>query len=248
MRLVRMEEAEFSKLAATEDRMWYFRGLHALVEWRLASAFPGATAEVLDCGCGTGGLIRRMAAVHPRWRWTGVDLSPLACAFARERTTARICEGSAMALPFDSNRFDAVVLADVLYHLDDDRKALGECHRVLRPGGCVVVNVPAHPWLWSYHDVAVHGRRRYRRAEVIEKLNAAGFTESKATHWNALLLPMIVARRKLWPAPAGGSDVQSCSPAVEALGRAALAIERSCLRAGGRFPFGSSIFASALRP
>ena len=125
MRLVRMEEAEFSKLAATEDRMWYFRGLHALVEWRLASAFPGATAEVLDCGCGTGGLIRRMAAVHPRWRWTGVDLSPLACAFARERTTARICEGSAMALPFDSNRFDAVVLADVLYHLDDDRKALG---------------------------------------------------------------------------------------------------------------------------
>jgi SAM-dependent methyltransferase len=149
-----------------------------------------------------------------------------------------------LELPFANGTFDAVVLADVLYHIDDDETALRECQRALKAEGCVVVNVPAHRWLWSYHDVAVDGRRRYRRCEVQAKLLNAGFCRPYATHWNTLLLPLIFARRKLLPPTKGGSDVQSYSPALEVIGRTALAAERVFLGRGGRFPLGSSILAT----
>jgi len=243
-----MEDAEYRKLAAVEDRMWYFRGLHALIERELTVAAVGRGLAVLDAGCGAGGLIRRLAPGHLDWTWSGIDLSPLACALARERTAAQIVEASVGALPFAAESFDAVVSADVLYHLDDDAAALREAARVLRPGGVVVVNVPAFPWLWSYHDEAVHGRRRYRRRELQDKLRAAGLEPLRATYWNTLLFPLVVARRKLWAAPAGGSDVQVYSAPVEGLGNLALGLERAWLGAGLRLPWGSSVFAVGRKP
>ena len=137
------------------------------------------------------------------------------------------------------------MLADVLYHLDDDGAALREAFRVLRPGGLVIATVPAYPWLASYHDIAVEGQRRYARGEILRKLGAAGFGEARATHWNALLLPFTVIRRKLLPAPAAGSDVRRYSAPIEAMGCAFMACERAWLRVFGRLPFGVSIFATA---
>jgi hypothetical protein len=123
-----------------------------------------------------------------------------------------------------------------------------EFFRVLRPGGLVVLNVPAYPWLWSYHDEAVHARRRYGRREVLAKLRAAGFAEARATHWNALPFPLVVARRKFFPAPRDGSDVRLFPAPVEAGFRAAMALERAWLGVGGALPFGSSILAVAHKP
>ena len=136
-----MEESEYRKLAQVEDRMWYFRGLHGLAERALGGAL-GAAAQILDAGCGTGGLIRRLGPAHPGWAWTGIDLSPVACALARERTTADIRLGSVTELPFGERSFDAVVSCDVLYHVEDDGAALREAARVLRPGGRLRLGVP----------------------------------------------------------------------------------------------------------
>lgn len=305
-----MENDEYLKLAEVEDRMWYFRALHAHVRRELERAFGGSAGggskakggkdaagaphpqqthaagapnpdltdvaathpdlkdaagapdpqtmsagtrdiRILDAGCGTGGLIRRMQAIRPEWRWTGLDVSPLACDLARRLNGesglggVEICEGSVTKLPFDDGSFDAVVSADVLYHVDDDREALREFFRVLRPGGAVVVNVPAYRWLWSYHDEAVHARRRYARGEVLAKLDEAGFGEARATYWNTLPFPLIVARRKLLPAPRNGSDVRLYPPLVEACFNAAMALERAWLGGVGRLPFGSSVLAVA---
>lgn len=226
--------------------MWYFRALHAHVRAALAE-FTGREAAMLDAGCGTGGLMRRLAD-EARWRWTGVDISPIAVGLARERAPrAEVCAASVTTLPWAERSFDAAVSADVLYHLDDDAAAVRELRRVLRPGGVLVVNVPAHPWLWSYHDVAVEGRRRYTRAGVRRLLEEAGFAVERLTHWNTLLLPAIALRRKCLPAPRGGSDVQRAAGPVEAVLRGVMAVERAWLRAGGRFAAGSSILAAGRR-
>ena len=235
-------------MAAVEDEMWFYRALHAHLERHLIAARGESTSRVLDAGCGTGGLIRRLAVRHPNWTWTGIDLEPLACDLARARCRAEIVPGSVPALPWAEASFDAVVSADVLYHLDDDRAALRECHRVLRPGGTLVINVPAHRWLWSYHDVTVHGRRRYVRSEIAAKLHEAGFRSIQTTHWNTLPLPLILARRKLLPPPESGSDVRLYPAPVEALLRGAMAVERGWMRAFGALPVGSSLLAVGVKP
>lgn len=263
-----MNVDEYRKLAEVEDRMWYFRALHAHVERALASGLGARGAAILDAGCGTGGLIRRLGGRHATWSWTGIDVSPVACAIARQRLTqpagsisaaaprsaddvsppVNVIEGSVVNLPFGDGTYDAIVSADVLYHVDDDRAALAEFHRVLRPGGTLVLNVPAYQWLWSYHDVAVHSRRRYSRPDVLERLATAGFATSRATYWNAIPFPLVVTRRKLLPAPKEGSDVHLFPPPVEAAFNSAMAVERVWLGAFGRLPFGSSVFAVARKP
>jgi SAM-dependent methyltransferase len=240
-----MEAAEYRKLADVEDQMWYFHALHGHIE-RAVGASGRPDLRVLDAGCGTGGLIRRLSPRHPSWRWTGVDLEPLAVDLARGWTSgADVRQASVTALPFGDATFDVVVSADVLYHVDDDEAALGEFFRVLRPGGRFVMNVPAYRWLWSYHDDAVHSRRRYGRGEVLGKVQRAGFRGVRATHWNAIPFPLVVVRRKFFAAPAGGSDVSLLSFPIEAAFRAAMALERAWLEGFGSLPFGSSIFAVA---
>ena len=111
----------------------------------------------------------------------------------------------------------------------------------------MVINVPAYMWLWSYHDVAVHSRRRYGRSEMQRKLAKAGFGEIKTTFWNMLPLPLVIARRKFWPAPKSASDVQVFSPRVEAAFRWMMRRESSRLERGRTLPAGSSILAVARR-
>jgi hypothetical protein len=120
--------------------------------------------------------------------------------------------------------------------------------RVLRPGGFVVLNVPAYQWLWSYHDVAVHSRRRYSRGELLAQLRIAGLVRARATHWNTLPFPLIVLRRKLLPAPREGGDVKLYPATIEAGFNAMMALEQAWVRGGGWLPFGSSIFAVAGKP
>jgi SAM-dependent methyltransferase len=244
-----VQPEEYRRMAAVEDDMWFYRALHAHLERELSCATGDQrVSNLLDAGCGTGGLIRRLEQRHPQWKWTGVELEPLACELARTRCAAGIVQGSLLALPFAENTFDAVVCSDVLYHIDDDVAALREIFRVLRPGGVVVINVPAHRWLWSYHDVATHARRRYERREMLGKLGVAGFAGVRATHWNTLPLPLVIVRRKLLPAPRGGSDVRRYGRLVEWLFSAAMGVERGWLRWGKRLPFGSSILAVGSKP
>jgi SAM-dependent methyltransferase len=243
-----METDEYRKLAEVEDRMWYFRALHAQIEQELAAVLGDGLVRILDVGCGTGGLIRRLARRHAGWTWTGLEASPVACALARARTGAPVVEAAAEHLPFANGRWDAVVAADVLYHLEDDAAALREIFRVLRPGGLLVANEPAYPWLWSYHDEAVHGRRRYRRRQLRDRVVAAGFEVARATYRNAVAFPFVVLRRKLLPPPRGGSDVHLGPPPVEAALRIAAGAERTWLRRVGDLPFGSSVLVCGRKP
>jgi ubiquinone/menaquinone biosynthesis C-methylase UbiE len=246
--VVGMEEAEYHKLAAVEDRMWYFRSLHRYVHRLLRRRLGAGPCDVLDAGCGAGGLIRHLQQWDPAWRITGIDRSPVACGLARARCRASIVEGSVTALPMDAAAFDAIISADVLYELDEPAAALREFHRCLRPAGWIVVNVPAYRWLWSYHDVAVHTKHRFVRREIARLLAAAGFGVEFNTHWNALTLPLIGARRKLFARTGDTSDVKQYPAPVEVMLRGVMSVEHAWIRLGGRWAWGSSILAVGRKP
>lgn len=243
-----MQLDEYRKLAEVEDRMWYFRALNRRHAHWLARLLPVGPARVLDAGCGTGGLIKALHAANPAWRATGLDFMPLACALARERTGAEIVQGSIMELPFADGSFDAVVSADVVCQVEDGALALREFARVVRPGGVVLVNVPAFRWLWSYHDDTCETKHRYTRPELAGLFRAAALTVDFASYANLLPLPLIAARRKLFRPAHPTSDVQLYPALIEG-GFAALAgLEFAWQRAGLPSPVGSSVFVAGRKP
>jgi SAM-dependent methyltransferase len=242
-----MQPEEYRKMAAVEDEMWYYRALHRHVVGVLERAVrPGAA--VLDAGCGTGGLLKRMRAADHGWRLAGLDLSPLACELARERTGAVVVEGSVTELPFGADSFEAITSCDVLCQIEHAADALDEFYRCLRPGGVAVVNVPAFMWLWSYHDEAVQSKRRFDRAELTALFRAAGFQVGWSSYWNMLPFPLTVVRRKLFPPSASGSDVRLYPAAVEAIFNTMMMFEHDWMGAAGPLPLGSSVLAVGVKP
>jgi len=239
---------EYRKLAAVEDRMWYFRALRRrVIHWveRLGGSAPH---RVLDVGCGTGGLIRTMQAAHPEWRCTGLDVMPLACELARERAGGvEIVQGSILELPFSDVSFDVVIGADVICQVVDSARAVRELARVTRPGGVVVVNVPAYRWLWSYHDEQSQTQKRYTKPELVQEFCQAGLSVATAGYANLPVLPLIAARRKLLPAPRSRSDLCPQSQPVERILRTLTDLEFVWQRAGLNSPAGSSVFAAGQR-
>ncbi len=243
---------EYLRLAEVEDRHWYFRSLHAHARRELQARLRGDTAaSVLDAGCGTGGFIRRVAPALPRWTWSGVDFMPLACRLAQSRLpNAVIREGSITALPFADASFDAVTALDVVSQVQfpqETRLAFAEFGRVLRPGGVLVLNVAAYPWLWSYHDEACQTRHRFASRELVDLAESAGLNVELLTHWNALTFPLIVARRKVF-LRAEGSDVRLLPSAIDRVLGAVMKVEHTWLSGGGRWAWGSSLLLVASRP
>lgn len=234
-----MDPAEYARMDEAEQRMWWYRALHA----RLLDALAGIDGPILDAGCGTGGLLARLAP-HPLLY--GVDLAPQAAARAAAKSAAAVACGSVAALPFPDGCFAAAASADVLCHAAvDPAAALGELHRVLRPGGRLVLNLPAYQWLLSAHDRRVHNTRRVTAATLERWLVNAGFVAIRVRYWNTLLLPAMVVRRKFRAKGAFSSDVAVFLPLMEAFFHAVCALER---RIGLPWPVGGSVLAIAERP
>ena len=244
-----MQAEEYRKMAGVEDRMWYFRALHRHVLRSLRSSLPAATTvNVLDAGCGTGGLLRRLTEAEPAWRLAGLDFSPLARDLARERTGLDVAEGSITAMPFADASFDAIVSCDVVCQVTDAAVALREFHRCLRPAGIVVLTMPAYQWMYSYHDREVANLRRYDCGEVNAMLREAGFAIGFSTYWNMFPFPLAVVRRKIFPPKTPDSDVRLFPAPVEAAFNGLMAVEHGWLRAGFRMPFGNSVLTVAQKP
>ncbi|MBV9553890.1 MAG: class I SAM-dependent methyltransferase [Alphaproteobacteria bacterium] len=228
----------------TEDRLWWFAAVHANVLRLYRRLAPDG--RLLDAGCGTGGLLARLAREHPDSAAVGLDASETACRWAMDKSGRPVCRGSVDTLPFDDGAFAAIVSVDVLCHRGvDERRALEQFQRCLTAGGILIVNLPAYRWLMSRHDAAVYNARRYTRRQVLRLLRAAGLQPVFASYWNMLLFPAMVVTRKLLPG--GGSDVRRQPAMVDALCRAATGVERGLFAAGLRLPFGGSILAVAAK-
>lgn len=176
-----------------EDTHWWYVALHEKI---LAEACAeGRSLQMLDAGCGTGGLLKFMA---PYVDAVGIDVSELAVIHAKARgMQAHIADLNSIEL--GDEKYDLITCIDVLYHMrvKDDKTVLNKLHTALRPGGMIIINAPAYEFMRGPHDEAVHTARRYTRRSLIRAIRQAGFHVHYATYRVCSLLPLIMFRRLL---------------------------------------------------
>lgn len=240
-----MDTREYDLMDAAEEAMWWYRAMHA----RILALLP-ETGRVLDAGCGTGGFLKRVRDARPGLQLAGLEYFPDAARRAGEKSGAEVLAGSINALPYADGAFDVVSSLDVMCHMAvDEPVALAEIHRVLAPGGMVVMNLPALPWLRSAHDIRVHTARRYTRASATKAFAQAGFTQIRARYWNTLLLPLMIIQRKLLARDADApSDVMHFKPWLDRTFFAVTEVERLLAAPGIPFSLGGSVIVTARRP
>jgi SAM-dependent methyltransferase len=183
-----MDEGLYGRFFAIEERYWWSVGTRRLFFALLDQLGLRRDARVLDVGCGTGIMLRELAERFDAA--AGIDYSGLALEFCRQRGLRRLARGDATRLPYASEALDLVLALDVVEHLDDDAGCVAEMARVCRPGGHVLVHVPAFPFLWSDKDVLNHHRRRYRRAALRTLIEATGLEVRHLTHFNSTVFPL----------------------------------------------------------
>ena len=194
-----MLDHEYETMRRVEDTYWWYRVLRALTAAAVARHFrTDAEACVLDAGCGTGGTLETLRHTSATWRLHGFDYSPLAVAHSKERGFPDVKSGSVNAMPEHDAAYDAVVSLDVLccggVEVDS---AFGEFRRVLKPGGILVLNLPAFPALQGRHDIAVNSARRFTAENLHRLLVTHGFELVTLHYWNAWLFLPILAWRQI---------------------------------------------------
>lgn len=243
-----MKPAEYRRMFEAEESQWWYAGQREVAAALLAPAVDASSGlRLLDAGCGTG---YNLVALGRLGSALGIDLSPEALRFCRERGV-RAARASLLALPFGDAAFDVVTSFDVIYHdwVEDDRAAVAEMARVLRPGGHLLLRVPALEALRGAHDVEVFSRHRYTRPELRSLMESCGLSVLRATYCNALLFPVLLARRTLDRVlRREGSDVGFLPPLLETSFRRALAVEAALVRRGVSFPIGASVVVLARKP
>ncbi|MBX7221258.1 MAG: class I SAM-dependent methyltransferase [Blastocatellia bacterium] len=213
-----MNPAEYHALARIDRTHWFYVGKRAIVRWWL-ERFLHLTPDslLIDAGMGTGTWLEEMGTVC---RILGLDSSPESLAIARPRIQALggdVLQTTLDRIDLPDGTATVVTMLDVLEHLDDDLTALREAIRLTRPGGLVVVTVPALRWLWSDWDVVLHHRRRYHLQEFRLLISQPEVEVLHCAYFNSLLLPLVFLVRmwrKVFPPKAGAPRAEDRIPAA----------------------------------
>ena len=251
-----MNPREYDTLYRIEDSYWWYRGMRRIARRFVPELFRfAAGARLLDVGCGTGANLAHMReASSGSARMVGLDLSLAALRLCRRRSLTLLVCGSAEALPFGEEVFEAVTCHDLLYTVPRDEAALGESFRVAKKGALLYVTAAAFDWLKGEQDIATHGLRRYTEKEMRNKVRRAGFNVEGASYANALLVgPVFLVRRiRALLAPTSKkeeavSEFHFAPPAINSLLTAILGLEAR-LAAHVRLPVGSTLLMRARKP
>lgn len=208
-----------------EEHHWWFVGRRRIVLSTLERyLLPNKRLAVLDAGCGGGATLESLGRYGSA---TGLELKEEAVDYARGRGR-NVFQGSIEALPFEDESFDLTLALDVIEHVPDDSRAIQELYRVLRPGGSLLVTVPALMLLWSAHDEANGHYRRYTVGGLRGRVEAAGFEVVTATYFNTLLFPLVLSLRTFWKAhpKRTASDVSEVPPPLNTLLAGLFSLER----------------------
>lgn len=250
-----MEKIEYQIMYEKENTFWWYRGLHSLVMQEIEKIKNNNdNFAILDAGCGTGRMLELLKdKYNNEINYTGIDFSEDAIAFCHKRGLSNVTEASVTDIPANDNSMDLIISLDVIYHqgVSDDVAALKEFERILKPGGSLILNLPAYEFMKSNHDAAVHTARRYTSKTLKEKLNAAGLSCEKITYRNTILFPAAFAVRmlqKILPEKSDNkskSDLKDMPEIVNNIFAGMLDIENKIINHGLKFPFGLSLFCIA---
>ena len=244
-----MEPDEYTRLARYEQWYWWYVAQRETIARTIEMLGPRPKAKLLDAGCGTG-QCGALLAKRFKLEVFGVDASGHAAALWNGDSSIKRCVASINTLPYSDSTFDLVLSMDVLDCCGvNQQRAVSEMARVLKLGGHVVLIVPAHPWLRSRHDQAVHSAGRFTRPALTRLLATAGLVIEQMRHLFAALLPLIVAKRLLDRLRSNRRPRSDLTALPAPLNRLLLAAARFESRITQRvsMPFGSSILTVARR-
>ena len=243
-----MTADEIHKIAAIEQRQWWYRGTREICFSLLEPFIDGRPPlQILDVGCGTGGNLLHLARYGPA---RGIDIDPLCVEYCREKGLD-VAVGTMVDLQQPPASVDLLTMFDVLYHAEPHETVpiLRGMAAVVRPGGLIAFREPAMPIARGWHDRAVNGRQRFTRVGISRSLRAAGFEPMRVSYLNTILFPPIVLVRRLQSLRAptvGKSDVEDTPEPLNTLLLTLLRAERAALKAVD-LPFGVSLFVVARR-
>jgi SAM-dependent methyltransferase len=162
-----MQLAEYDALEKVEREHWFYKGKRVLVQnWIGCAANLSRGDRIVDCGAGTGELVRVLRGRYETKGITviGIEYVEEARRLAKERKGTELLEGSILDLPLKDSTSQVTIALDVLEHVEDDTLAFSELLRITKPGGIVIINVPAFMSLWSDWDVSLGHFRRYSKS------------------------------------------------------------------------------------
>lgn len=245
-----MEPLLYERIAEIEREHWWYQGRRRVIE-RLLKPYlePSGARRVLSVGCGTGEELRFLARYGAV---LGIDPNEDAIHFVRSRGFGgQVRQASLTALPFADGIFDFVFALDVLEHVLDDRAALAEVWRVLKPKGLAIIAVPAYQFLWSRSDLRAHHHRRYGKGRFRRLLVGVGFDILRLTYFNTFLsLPIALAKllsRIREPRFLAGAEVSMPPRWLNRILKQVFLFEPRILPMAD-FPFGISLLAITRKP
>ena len=189
-----MDRIVYDRMAAHDSTHWWYRARREILSDYLTrlGGLP-KDARILEIGCGTGHNLPMLARFG---QVEAIEIDPAARAIASERLGRPVGDAPLPELPgIERSAYDLIAVLDVVEHIEDDVAALAAMRDYLKPGGKILIAVPAHQWMWSAHDVVNHHHRRYSKATLGKAIAAAGLKHNGLRWFNSLLFPLAAASR-----------------------------------------------------
>ncbi len=241
-----MNPDEFANIAQSEKDFWWYRGMRSIFFRMLDPLLAHRKiARALEAGAGTGYFSYLLQTEH-RWPVTPVDIGWEGLRRARAMGVERPVQANILSLPFPDGAFDLALSIDVLPHLTpgEDQRAVDELGRVLAPGGLLVMRAAALRILHSRHSDFVYERQRFTRKRMLAFAAHAGVRVLRCTYANSLLLPLALAKFRLWEPltrQTPSSGVGLVAPWLDRILYGALRAEAAWIGSGRNFPIGQSL-------
>jgi len=238
-----MERIVYDRMAELDATHWWYRARRDILARLIQRSVPlPAEARILEVGCGTG---HNLPMLQRFGRVDATEIDGFARVIASKRLGHAVVDAALPELKGVPDRsYDLVAILDVLEHVDQDRAALVSIARKLRPGGHILLTVPAHPWMWSSHDVANHHKRRYTKKTLKAVIADAGLKLHELTYFNSVLFP-VAAMARVASRLAGKEGSGDAMPpkAVNTLFETLFGLERYAI---GRLPFPPGVSLAAI--